>query len=39
MANNIFVAVLALLMTASAFGGTIAMFEAETNPDQELLVA
>ena len=39
MANNIFVAILALLMTASAFGGTIAVFEAQDNPEQEVTVA
>lgn len=39
MTHNIFVAVLALLMTASAFGGTIAVFEAESNQSQEQIVA
>ncbi len=39
MTNNIFVAVLALLMTASAFGGTIAVFEAGSTPSQEQIVA
>lgn len=39
MSNNIFVAILALLMTASAFGGTIAAFEASNNPEQEVIVA
>lgn len=39
MLHNTFVAVLALVMTASAFGGTISLFEGQSNADQEILVA
>ena len=39
MPNNIFAAVLALLMTASAFGGTIAILGSPVDAGQEVSVA